>query len=182
MAVSTKAFSKFASDSPVDFGSEFSENPSRNRAKIGLECSCRPKSPSKAIWGTIWPRFYSLGGASGCSGVSVGDPGSSLGRPWGAQGAALGRLGASLGVLGALQEPLGTPQGHLEPPGDGLGGFLLQKHSKMVTVVGFNNAASSKPTTVVTFPAKVTTVEGFEDAASYNRRHFLQKSGDSCRF
>ena len=134
MAVSTKAFTKFASDSPVDFGSEFNENPSKivrkSASNVLAERNRLPKR-SGARFGLDFALLGVLLGALGCLwailGAPLGDLGGPRGRLWGV-------LGLPWGSLGALQEPLGTPQDHLEPPGDGLGGFLLQKPPKMVTI------------------------------------------------
>ena len=59
------------------------------------------------------PRFSTLGGASGTSGVALGDPWASLGRPWAVQGAAPGRLGAPPGLPG---DSPGTLLGPSRPP------------------------------------------------------------------
>ena len=92
-------------------------------------------------------------------GAPLGDLGGHRGRLWDAK--ALHR-----GSLEALQDRLGISLGHPEAPGVDLGGFLLPKLLKMLTVVGIHDAASRIPTTVVMFPPQVTTVVGSHDAAS----------------
>ena len=142
MAVSTKAFSKFASDSPVDFGSEFCEKSIQNRARIGLECSCPPKSVllvenlQKKPFSDNFPfQEYSKK-------LPLEPPWRHFGVPGMPLGALLSPRGLHRGSFQALQERLGTSQGHLEAPGIDLGRFLLAKPPEMVTVVRIRDAAS----------------------------------------
>ena len=137
MAVSTKAFSKFASDSPIDFGSDFCEKSIQNRARIGLECSCPPKSallvenlqkkpfsdhfpPQNALRTCPWSRF----------GVIL----ASLGSPW----APFCLPGGSTGGLWRLfKSVLGPARVTWRHQGSIWEGFYLQNNQKWFDLTDF---------------------------------------------
>ena len=141
-----------------------------NQLQIAFECGFAPKSDCKSILGAFLPPFYPLGGASGRSWVTLGDPWGSLGRPWGAPGVPWEGLGLPPGLPGdppgRLRGPPWAPRGLQASKTTKIDDSCRDSRCYIVNPYNCRHFCGVRGRFLPSKPPKLMTVVGIHDAAS----------------